>query len=363
MLTIQNTVLLSDVLKLPKQTLKDICTDLDLPNDGLAGDLSERIWVKISKDRVLQNLGLKNCKDKLLAGRTSVTWYSIEGTETLDGMKELIIENNDFNPFEKVVIPPRDTLTSTPILISGAQGEEEGEYYLRFMYKSGVIRDIYGEEMTTRPKSSVGNVYINEKKNCIEIRTEPKVAERIAGSLASLIRQQISLSETVIMAPYGSDVELLADDLKGELIDAVAKPELFVEEFTQDQGEAVVGILSALDTFFEDEDINKLQIGLLDAKQRFGDDLLTVPFTAIILAGMEKVGMGVTGRDLRGLPLYDSLRPYLQHQGGFIRFEIKEDGVMKPYTIRVGLTTNSIVFLTPATESAIRYVRDNVIVR
>jgi hypothetical protein len=67
-------------------------------------------------------------------------------------------------------------------------------------------------------------------------------------------------------------------------------------------------------------------------------------------------------KELRGQPLYDFLRPHLQHQTGFIRFSFPEDGVMQPYTIRVGTKANSIVFVTPATENVINHVRQKILI-
>jgi len=63
-----------------------------------------------------------------------------------------------------------------------------------------------------------------------------------------------------------------------------------------------------------------------------------------------------------GSPLYDTLRPYLQHQGGFIKFNRPVNGVEKSFTIRVGLTSDSIYFTTPATEEVIEFVRNQVII-
>ncbi|MGX7835797.1 hypothetical protein ACWKSR_11665, partial [Campylobacter fetus subsp. venerealis] len=69
-------------------------------------------------------------------------------------------------------------------------------------------------------------------------------------------------------------------------------------------------------------------------------------------------------KELRGQPLYDFLRPYLQHQTGFIRFPFREPetGTVEEYTIRVGLRVNSIYFVTPATENVMNYVRERIII-
>ncbi len=360
MLTIPNIAIISDLVQLPKAMLQDICTNLNLPDDGSVAELSDKIWRRIEDSYTIQDQALEPCKQKILCGRTSVTWYHLDSGGDLSGTKELIINNLRFNPFKRIEIPIAENLQSQPVLISGSL-INESEYYLRFIYKSGMARHFYGNHMIMNPKSSTVTVYINENTGCIEVRSDPTTAKKVASSLAQLISQEISMAQTDIIAPFGHDVARMADALGGELIDASAKPELILEDFSQEQADAVVSILSVLDTYLVEDDAEKLREELSDAKSAFSEELLLVPFTALILNGLEKVGMGVSGRDLRGLPLYDYLQPYLQHQGGFIQFRHNEDGVTSDYTIRVGLKSNSIYFVTSATENVIRYVRERVL--
>ena len=44
MLQTAELVLLSDLMHLPKEKLKEICSDLDLTNDGAASELVSKIW-------------------------------------------------------------------------------------------------------------------------------------------------------------------------------------------------------------------------------------------------------------------------------------------------------------------------------
>lgn len=357
MLTIQNISTLRDVIGLPKDSLKDICTRLDLPTQGTKDDLAYRILEKIRGNRQLQNSALESVKDKLLAGKTAITWYSSAVTDSLRGAKELIIRNLQQDPFQVVTFPLPEDLTSTPQLISAANGDSEGEYYLRFMWKSGIRRDYYTG--STSPIPRLCNVYINEAEGIVEIRSEPKVAREVAEVLFTLINQRTFMEETKVLAPFGSDVEKFADVLGGEFIDTSSKPGLLLEDFSQEQGEAIVDILSALNEYFETDDIAYLEDNLAQAKVVFGDNLLDTPFTAIILAGLQRVSMG-SDRELRGQPLYDFLSPHLQHQSGFIRFNFPINGVVQSHTIRVGLISNSIYFVSPATEPVIKFVRQIV---
>ncbi|WP_267414019.1 hypothetical protein [Bacillus sp. GC_Bacil_1] len=357
--TIQNLTMIKDLVSLPKELLKEICTNSDLSTDGTTQDLAGRIWGRVREGTEIQNRTLDSVKDKLMAGKTSVTWYSTTNGD-LFGAKELIIQNSGrFNPFERVVVPQREAVTSTPVLIGAAPGETDHEYYLRFIYKCGVGFDYY-RDMVPFPKTKLCTVYINEERGIVEVRAEPKVANEIASTIFTLINQRTFMEQFRVLAPFGNSVGEFADALGGEVIDTSSKPEMFLEDFTNEQAEASVDILKALDSFFSNEDIEILQENLEHAQEVFGENILETPFTAIILAGLQKVSMG-SDKELRGQPLYDFLSPYLQHQTGFIRFSFPENGVLKPYTIRVGLRVNSIFFVSAANESVINYIRERII--
>lgn len=361
MLTIQNISLIKDIVGLPKETLIHICTSSDIPTEGTVSDLAYRIWETTREDADIQNKVLESVSNRILAGKTAATWYRSVEEGALRGARQVIIESNPFNPFERVVLPPIEALTNEPVLFGAAIGNNENEYYLRFIYKAGIVRDYY-RDVESRPITKVCTVYINESTGIVEVRAEPKVAKGIASRLFELLRQRTLMDQYKVLAPFGNDIEVLADALDGEVIDTESKPEeTLLEDFGTEQAEAIVGILEALDGYFEDQDITALQENLAEAQEILGDDLLATPFTAIILAGLQRVSMG-SKKELRGQPLYDFLSPHLQHQSGFIRFSLPEYGILQPYTIRVGTRANSIVFVTPATENVIKYVRERVLI-
>lgn len=357
MLTVKNLIMLNDLTRLSKDVLRQICHAMDVPSIGHVHDLALRVWKKVKDDRELQNEVFALHQDKILAGRTAVTWY-LAADERLSGMKESLIRQHPFNPFERIEIPhPQDQLTETPTLI-GAAGTD-GAYYLRFMFKTGVTSYFYGSEMVAQPRCSTGTVYVDENSGCVEIRSEARYAARIAASFADLTERSLVFDQQELLAPFAHDVEKVADALSGELVDAVARPELLLANITSQQAKAVVSVLSALDVYFDEGHFDKLQETLTQAKEAFDNEFFSIPFTGLILGGLEKVGMGVSGRDLRGIPMYDFLKPHLQHQGGYIQFKV--GGV--PYTIRIGLPTNSIYFVTHATESVIKYVRERIFMK
>jgi len=365
MFSIPNICFLNDITGLPKEILKELCTDLNLPVEGSVNDLAVGIWQRIKDDQDLKRTTLDKCKDKLLCGKISVTWFI--PNKKIEGCKEFIIENSGFNPFENIRIPKIQDLTSTPVLICGAEGNEKGEYYLRFMYKSGISRNFYGFDMDLLPKSSISTVYINEREGIVEVRADTRKGREIVAQLEELMSpllnsSRVSFEQADIIAPFSYDADKIADALNGDLLDIKAKPELLFEDINEEEAQAIVNILTALDSYFREEDVNKLTEELRQTREVFGDDLLSTPFTALILAGLDRVGMGGSGRGLRGKPLYDFFKPFLQHQGGFIRFPINEGGVEQSYTIRVGFATKSVFFVKPATEHVIKYVRQHVII-
>ena len=328
--TIANIITLGDLIRLPKEMLKEICDDLGVHDDGAADLLAERIWEKMKEAPDVQEAVFERCGNRVFGGRTSSTWYhSVEGD--LKGMKDLIVQNSKVNPFEEKHVPRE--LGTDPVLVSAAPLEGDGEYLLRYMYKTGVSRVLVGDTLERTARTAVTTVYVNEEKGILEIRSEPKAAAKIARNLGILTKTLVKMEQQT--APFGFSVEKIADLLGGELIDATGKPELLLEEFSRSQADSVLQILQALDLYFESEDIEELEENLTSARQSLGDEFSALPFTVLILSGMEKVGLGVKGRDLRGLPLWDTLKPHLQQQGGWIQFKVLEDGVYNQYTIRV----------------------------
>lgn len=354
---ITDIVFFPDVLKLPKQILKEICTDLGLDTGGVSYDLALRLWDTINGEN---RSGLEACENRLLAGRSSVTWFKIENVGALEGFKELLQQQQP-NPFEEINHMAASDLTSEPIMIAAAEGNNENEIFLRYVYNNGNRREVSGTEVRLVPKTEIATVYIDTEMDIIEVRTDARNANKIASVIARMIGQEISLEQREILAPFGNNVEQIANALNGELVDATSTPDFFIEDFNQEHTAAIINILNALNDFFDDEDEEQLVDSLKLSSEIFGEHLLTAPFTALILNGMERVGLRVNEGDLRGQPLYDTLRPYLQHQGGFIKFNRTINGVAKSFTVRVGLTTDSIYFTTPATEEVIQFVREQII--
>lgn len=360
---IQTVVFLNDIARLPKSNLEEICTDLDLPAEGTAEDLTSIIWSKIQTDKSKIVRVLDAYKGRILGGKTSVAWYKITSGASLAGSKAKIIEKLGFNPFKKCKIPPVEELTSTPVIVNAANGEKQGEYFLRFMFKSKSIRSFYANTLTPIQRSKIVTAFIDENAGCIEIRTDNINVKKVAAAFARLIGQEITIEQVNIAKKFGNNIEAIAKSLNGNIIGASSKSELQSDDkLTDDEAEAIVDILRVIDGFLSDDcDADCLAVQMQKIKDDNTNLLSSTKFIALILSGLGKVGLDASKLDLKESPLYEVLKPYVINQEGNIFFTVNEDGVSNDYTAKVGFTTNSIYFTAPATEKAIKFVRDSII--
>lgn len=363
MLSIPNLVTYYDIIRLPKNVLKEICSNLNLSDNGTSFELAVRIWTAIQDNPELQCKALQGHENKILAGKTSISWFEFINSDGIKGLKNILIKNNKTNPFEVHTEYSEEDLNNGPILKCAAETNNKNKYYLRYIYKSGTTANVSEEGISFRPATSMATVFIDEEKQIIEIRSNPNDALKIARHIAGVAKQQITLSKKDIVKPFGYDTAKMADELGGQLYQSKAIPELILEDLTESQTDAVVNVLAALDRYFEEEDINVLQAELQNAKSILGEELLTIPFVSVVLSGMGNIGLKVKRDDLRSTPLYNLLEPHLQPQGGYIRFDVEEDGIKQTYTIQVGVTTKSVFFSSPSTtEKVIEYVRERIII-
>jgi hypothetical protein len=358
--TVSNLVQLSDLIRLPKDTLQSICNEIGIDDMGSSDYLAERIWNHVAEHPELQDTVLHKCNNLVFAGKTSVVWFH-STTEGIRNVEHLLIQNHHFDPFERVYIPQPYDVTTEPYLIGAVNNfPSSGQILMRFIHKTGTIKNVVGSSVQRYPRTSITTAIADESSGYLEVRAAPEVAALVAREFARLIRQQVSFEVTSVSAPFGYKIEQLADALNGELVDTVSKPEELLEDFTAEHAESVRQILIALDEYFKSDDISELEAALTDAKLKLGEDNAATPFTVLVLNGLSKVSLRAPG-ELRGLALYDYLRPNLQHQGGYVRFPVVEDGIVKRYTIRVGMQSNSIYFMGHATEDTIAYVRERIL--
>ncbi|QAS52358.1 hypothetical protein [Halobacillus litoralis] len=355
---IADVVTFADIVKLPKKHLQEIATAMSIDTNDRAFNLAKDIWSDLKrKSSGEKHDFLFNHYNKVFAGNTSVSWFTCD---SLEGLKKGIIERERNNPFNEK-IPYKEEELINPKLRSAAEIDEDS-YYLRFIYQDGTRR-IIGEDIEVLPTTKTATVYINETKNLVEVRDKPDDALKIAGLVASYVNQQITLDKYNFLAPYGSKIEDIADQLhNGRFTESKAFPETFIDTFNEKENETIVNILGAIDEYYEYDDIDTLQQKLEEAKSILGDELLTSPFIAIILAGMGDVGLKVNEKDLRHTPFYNLLGPYLQTSGGYIKFQVEVNNVWQEFSINIGVRPKSVYFKSnKTTEEVIEEVRSKVI--
>lgn len=232
---------------------------------------------------------------------------------------------------------------------------------MRLLVPSSPIWSISGLRVRPHRRSVLATAILRSSKGQLEIRTGSKVAGRIAEFLAMCLDWPWPLSQDPIV-PFGSSVEQLAERLGGSLLQTTSIADTVLTELDQPEQEALAEIVLAVDEFLQTGDIERAQERLEGARQSLAgaaEHVLQIPLAALVLAGMNSLSLSSRRDDLRRLPLFQLLQPHLQHQGGYIRFPVGQDSVVR-HTIRLGLDTNTVYFVTLADEQAIAVVREQI---
>ncbi|MFS8541609.1 MAG: hypothetical protein LOD89_05910 [Tissierellales bacterium] len=369
MLSFHVIIYLPDIAGLPKYVLEDVAITLDIPNHNSL-DLALEIYEKINKNIDVFDKVKEFIIPYIFAGRTSVSWYPIRIIDEKETILELITKKIRFNPLlEKnpvyAKIDDEENISVEPKIIGGIKLNEVGtSYLLRLIYRSESRRKLNGLHVSNESITSLVTVIINEEDRFLEIRGNDRVSKKIQQYFGKLLEGEVEPFERIdIIVPFGNSIESFADSLGGKLVETVSFTDTVFPDLTEEQAIAIGNILVAIDDYFLSGDLSKLEDVLRNSRQCFDketEDYLSVPFTAIVLAGMNKLGM-TANDELRDQPLYKAFQPYLQHQGGFLQFPFVENGVKNYYTLKVGLTTNTIYFVTPATEKSIEFVRKKIL--
>lgn len=370
MVTPRDITYLPDLAKLLKSVLEDIANELGIPGNN-AVELANEIF-KRCKDNDSWKLIYNIAKNYLFAGKTSYAWYPIKKVNHDVSLFSVLTEKLGFNPFYEINPQCVDleedleeaNITSTPEIIAGTVLPESRNRILRLIYKSETRLRVSGLRTVEDRITSLVTVVIDKDERYIEIRGNDKTIKKVEEYMGKIFYGTIEpLERQNIIAPFGNEIERFADVLEGHLVETVSIPEEILSELSDEQLKAIANILIAIDEYFATGDFLELENVLKNSIACFddeGENYLSVPFTAIVLAGINRLGMAAEN-ELRSQPLYRVIQPYLQHQGGFIKFPLEENGNLNYYTIKVGLRTNTVYFVTPATEAAIDFVRKKIL--
>ncbi|AKG05510.1 hypothetical protein AAV35_012590 [Salimicrobium jeotgali] len=355
---IKDLVFPQDFFKLPKAVLSEIATELNVDSSKNKNELALDVFEEIREQEIPQGT-LMSFESKVFATKTSVTWYRIDDSISQEDFIRLINQNAGFDASTGLLEIAEDEVTTEPQLLGLCQGHKDTDVIVRLIYKDSVRYEPSATSVRAVSKTSIATVYYDQNKGIIEVRGDTRKARDIAIKVAGLLNQTVNLEPVTDV--FEREIGDIADNLSGELVEAKSKPQHYLEEYTDEETQSVIDVLSALDRYIETKDSDVLETSLQQISDSFGYKNGIVPFAALVLSGMETVGMQGNS-EIRSLPLYSYLDPYLSHQNGFIKFPFRERNVEDEYTIRVGMTTKSVVFVSHVTESLIDYVRENVII-
>ncbi|KOS64689.1 hypothetical protein FJQ98_14480 [Lysinibacillus agricola] len=353
--TIKSLIFPQDLTRLNKTLLKEVCHKMTLESTGNVNDLASRVWDAFEH---IEDDVFKKISNNIFSGPVSLAWYQTTNQNGLTGLKQSIIDKMPFNPFETVITPNSESVPIEPTIIAAAGIESSQAYYLRFIHRTGVNVDYFLTNRREYIKHEITTVYIDEIKGILEVRASSTVAKKIIAELAKIVDIKYEFKQYDFLEKYGGSLEPLADVLQGKLIDATGRPAGLVNTFEETQGQSIVSILSAIDEYYTNGELSVLEQNL--NSEDITGILETTPFTLLLLSGLETIGLGSI-RELRGLPLYNYLEPYLSKQKGSILFEHSVGGVVQEYSIRIGITTKTFKFNVFASEHVLDYIREKLI--
>lgn len=352
---IKDVVTYYDLSKLQKKYLKEMCLKLNLDEKGLNDELANRVWNYITdNDRTI----LEGYEDYLLATRGSVSWFKLN--KNLDKLKAKLEQLAD-NPFDKIIYINNNEIPVEPKVFSATQPKEDGSYFLRIALRDGNNGNFSMQGKEIIPRIVQCTVFVDVANDILEVRSPKKHANKIASSLVNLLEdEEVEASLKNTLEEYDNDLGKFANALDGKIKESLDIPNQIVDEITEEQIKGIVNILRGVDEAIQTEDTTSLIEEIEAAKPVFTKDFPDLSFFSLILAGLGTVRLGTSIQDLRSSPLYDSLYPFLDNQGGFIEFEVNDQGLETECLIQAGLISKTINFSKFSNEKVIKTVRNTI---
>lgn len=362
-----------DLTKFTKSQLIDIATDMSLKeasNSYRLLDIASAIYTE-AKSNVKSAKILESRKNILFARGGSVSWYRVKDAESNDShvlidFVTYLKEEDASKPFNESKLNDsnlNNNFTSTvPILLGAIDGGDE--ILLRYAIKSGIRTSVNAFQTTEVPKIEIVTVVVSPKQDLLEIRASIKSASKVYKSIVSFIKDKICKTveskQFSFKDEFGVDpVTALASKIGGTVIENVDIPSKIYEEMSEEEKDSVAQILIAINNRLNDTDgtsDSDVNVAIDDARGILADNFAGVPFTELILNGLTKVDLSSL-KELQNTPLYSTLSNHLITKTSHIRFPFTTEGSTDTITIKVGLTTNTVVFPASSSEDALRTVR------
>lgn len=374
-----------DLFRLSKKQLLSLATDLELSSDSAGmsiAELSDEIYRKIS---TLQNSAedlsehsILSYYDAFFAGRGSISWFKSaekDGSDTLSSFIKKLTEVDERKPFDRTLINSDfdEKLQNTDPLLIGATELLEGKFLLRYATKTGYSSQPSVTKNNTYLRFEIANVFIIPKNHIVEVRSSRIVATKIARAITKYIIdsgineavefKQIDFNEDLQLDDDDGPVEYFSKKLKGTVLENVDIPKELYENMSKESIASMNNIFSAIDSRIsasEPEGLIDVNTAIDNAQGSLFKNFPDVSFFALILSGLAKVDLGAES-ELRETPLYQSLGDHLKTKTTYIKFKPNISGTTsEEFTIRIGLTTNSVVFPINTTEDVIKSVRNSL---
>ena len=347
-----------EIKSLPSPALKEIAQNLDIKKVANKDEVAFDIWKKLEGDKALRESSLNSFKGLLLCGSRSVFWYRFV-KEDVSWVRPAIAKALDVDLFSNEVPLDEDADVS---IASGARGINEGEYIIIYRVKVGGIRQTTSTGVNFVPRIVRIPVIINETHRTLEIRSDSRIARIIAMHFEELVQRPECLSQIDIMSLFGNSVEKIADELGGRLVDSSAHTEYSDIELTDGMRQTIASIFDAVDNYLAGaEDIDGLR-NVLDNAKVIISEYEHKPILSLFMTKIGTLKMGVNNGDLRESPMYEKLKHLIQNRTALICI----NDILYPskvYTIKVGITTKNIVFMSDTTEYMINFVRAKIMGR
>lgn len=370
--TLQEIVFLEDLMKLSKISIQEICTTLNLSDNGLVEDLISSIWDKISKDKDLKIYVLEPYVNKVFCSKTSSSWFEFiekdEQQELSDDkvdnlqretVREKIIKYAGFNPFKEIHVPKDKNISTKPTII-GAANRNDSEYIVRFMYNIGTQKSFLGNQIHYIPKIKLVTVLINEKYKVVEVRGDATCVKKVSKEIGKIIEKSYALEEIKLKNKFNGNINEISSILNGEILNTSS---ITAEEksLTIEESNSVAEILNVVNQYINNDiDTNDFIDRMENIKKLNEEFFENNNFISSLLVGLVSVGLRAN-KDLMEQPLYKLLQPYTISSEGSIIFKFNEEGMINTYTIHVTFTTNSIRLSSFATEALFSFIREKLI--
>lgn len=342
-----------DLMRPPREVLISFAKQFGIDPGLSMGTIVSEIWKSVSQSR--DYTVLEPLLPYVFAGSTSIKWYRPKKGYSIPDVEEALEDKIVFHRGANVEL---DNLDFEPT-ITGAAPWYEREVAIRLIVKTRETRVVRGLNLVPRVATAVCTAIVDRDANLIEIRGDKGAATAVADHLATLFRIPTVEMRPVLLGRFSDAIDDLADALGGRVAGMSSKPELELERMDAEEARAIVSILSAITNYFDGGDVAELQAALDEAHATLSNphkNYASIPFEAVVLAGLTKLALN-TGDDIRDLPFYGAIEPYVRHQGSRIVFD--RDG--QKHSITVGFTTNAVFFRTKADESTIRFVRSTML--